>query len=205
MRTRIILSVVLVLAYAGLLLAAWSVSGRARQDSRFWSGTVSSSAPAVHALPDANQFWLEKINDLRLQKNLRKLKTDSHLRQSAETWAKEMKERGEVTHERLDGKTMHQWIAGRNIPFTEHGPEGWKTNYFVENIARYFAEPSITGLNTALDKILGEFLSEGPGGDHYESIFHPDWNAVGVGYAVEQTGSGVPRIYFVFHYGSLKE
>lgn len=207
MHRRFIIIGVVILSYTSLLLISWILGGRAQQKhSRFWSGTLSSSVQMEEKPPDINRYWLEKINSLRIQKNLRPLKTDSHLIGTAEIWAKEMQMRGEISHTRLDGKTMHQWIDEKQLPFTERGTaDGWKSNYFVENIARYYAEPTEAGLTIALDKILNEFLSEGPGGDHYESIYHPDWNSIGVGHAYQPAEDGVARVYFVFHYGSLKQ
>jgi uncharacterized protein YkwD len=73
----------------------------------------------------------------------------------------------------------------------------------VENIARFYAEPTTEDLQRALDEALAWFLAEGPGGDHYESIHHPDWNSVGVGYAFDPTEQQ-HRVYFVFHYGHLQ-
>ncbi|MCC7522689.1 CAP domain-containing protein [Candidatus Uhrbacteria bacterium] len=206
MRTRFALVIFALLVYTALFGAGWILGGRAGQKhSRYWSGTLSSAAPLEHAIPDTNRYWLEKINELRKQKNVRLLAVDPRLIQTAADWADEMKTRGEITHTRTDGKTMHEWIGTKNISFTKQGaPNGWKSNYFVENIARYYAEPTDSGLNTALDKVLAEFVAEGPGGDHYESIYHPDWNSVGVGHAYEPAEHGNVRVYFVFHYGSLE-
>lgn len=132
------------------------------------------------------------------------MRTDERLVATAKAWADEMAARGEVTHERLDGKTMHQWIDTKELPFSERGSEdGWHTNYFVENIARFYAEPTLEDMKRALDETLARFLAEGPGGDHYESIYHPDWNRVGTGFSFEES-EGPSRAYFVFHYGSLK-
>lgn len=187
-----------------------------------WSGTISSGVPAQAAesesqqliavsepshadlLEDLNRYWLARVNALRAEKGLRTLRSDVRLITTAGEWAGEMAMRREVTHARIDGKTMHQWIDTKQLEFTERGVDpGWRTSYFVENIARAYAKPTAEGMKRALDSVLDAFLSEGPGGDHYESIFHPDWNGVGLGYAfdpVEKTS----RTYFAFHYGSLK-
>ena len=155
-------------------------------------------------LVELNLYWLERINGLRREKQLPLLVTDQRLVDTAGEWATEMERRGEITHVRTDGKTMHQWIDTKQLDFTERGSKnGWKRNYFVENIARFYAESSVVGMKQALDRILVDFLSEGPGGDHYESIYHQDWNSVGLGYAIHVAENESERVYFVFHYGSL--
>lgn len=186
-----------------------------------WSGTIASGgvAGATESEPprpvviieqghtdlevELNRHWLGKVNALRKEKGLRALRVDQRLVATAKIWADEMASRREVTHERLDGHSMHQWIDARGLPFTERGGEfGWKTNYFVENIARMYAEPTPGDMRRALDDVLAFFLTEGPGGDHYESVLHLDWNSVGLGFAFDPVEPG--RAYFVFHYGSLK-
>lgn len=215
MSRRLIFCCICILIYLGLFIGASIYGGRAQENNTaFWSGTLSS-APVFVPEPvpvsetkhvDLNGYWLEKINELRLQKNLRPLVIDSRLIETATVWATEMQKRGEITHTRTDGKTMHQWIDTKSLAFTKHGAaNGWRTNYFVENIARFYAEPSNTGLKQALDKTLDAFLSEGPGGDHYESIYHPDWNSVGLGYSYVPSDDKTVRVYFAFHYGSLEQ
>lgn len=167
--------------------------------------SVSTSTNQLDVLSELNRYWLERVNQKRQEKQLQILVTDQRLIDTAGEWATEMERRGEITHERMDGKSMHQWIDAKQLDFTERNIEGgWKRNYFVENIARFYAEPSTEGLKVALDKILADFLDEGPGGAHYESIYHLDWNSVGLGYAVHSAAEESPRIYFAFHYGSLK-
>lgn len=188
-----------------------------------WSGSISSPAPAQHEpepqpvvtaasstqpsdiLSDLNRHWLDRINALRLEKSLRALRTDGRLVVTASEWAGEMQRRSEITHERLDGKTMHQWIDAKQLDFAERGSaEGWKVNYFVENIARAYSEPSNEAMKESLDRILDDFLSEGPGGAHYESIYHQDWNSVGLGFSYTSSSEETVRVYFAFHYGSLE-
>lgn len=210
-----------------LIAGALSLSARHREnDVATWGGTIASSAatsttpvqmpvtidqaPIVSVstnqselLPELNRYWVERINRLRAEKRLSLLVTDQRFVATAGEWATEMERRGEITHVRIDGKTMHQWIDTKQLDFTKRGSEnGWKTNYFVENIARFYAKSSVVGMEQALDRILDDFLAEGPGGDHYESIYHPDWNSVGLGYAIHVQDAS-ERVYFVFHYGSL--
>lgn len=186
-----------------------------------WSGTISSGAPTstpesptapvvtveygqTDLTAELNEYWLAKINALRTERGVRALRLDERLAVTAGEWATEMASRREITHRRMDGKTMHQWIDTKGLPFSERGSEdGWRTNYFVENIARFYAEPTSEDMKRALDEISGWFLAEGPGGDHYESIFHPDWNRVGLGYAFDPAEEH-SRAYFVFHYGNLR-
>jgi uncharacterized protein YkwD len=225
-RPAMVLTVVFVLVV--LVLAALALYAFAKQrEVVSWKGTISSAAVVESAarvdepvqvfvssstynnqsetLAELNRYWLERVNALRRERQLPILLSDQRLIATAGEWAAEMERRGEITHDRVDGKTMHQWIDTKQIDFTERNAEnGWKRNYFVENIARFYAEPSIDGLRVALDKILVDFLDEGPGGAHYESIYHLDWNSVGLGYAVHSVAGEPPRIYFTFHYGSLK-
>lgn len=214
MSRRLIYCCICVLVYLGLFTGAYIYGGRAQEkNTAFWSGTLSSAPVSVpEPTPvsetkdvNLNEYWLGKINALRLQKNVRPLVVDTRLIKTASAWASEMQKRGEITHTRTDGKTMHQWIDAKNLAFTKRGAEhGWRTNYFVENISRFYAKPTDAGLKQALDKTLEAFLSEGPGGDHYESIYHPDWNSVGLGYAFQPSEDKMVRVYFAFHYGSLE-
>jgi uncharacterized protein YkwD len=209
------------------VLIFWNVYSSTRvYKVESWSGTISSPALATESvqqplpvvvtstsassltpsemLAELNRHWLEKINTVRREKGLSLLVTDQRLVTTAGEWASEMERRGEITHERLDGKSMHQWIDAKQLDFTErHSEGGWKTNYFVENIARFYTELSVDQMKLTLDRILADFLSEGPGGAHYESIYYLDWNSVGLGYASHLSETEPPRVYFVFHYGSL--
>jgi uncharacterized protein YkwD len=214
----------LVILIAGALI----VHGYTKQRELVsWKGTISSSAASAtvagsvdneinidqthsastsqsEMLAELNRYWLEQVNGLRREKQLSVLVTDPRLVATAGEWAGEMERRGEITHERMDGKSMHQWIDTKQLDFTErHSEGGWKTNYFVENIARFYTELSVDQMKLALDRILADFLSEGPGGAHYESIYYLDWNSVGLGYASHESETEPPRMYFVFHYGSL--
>lgn len=197
---------------------------RARAEARAvvsWSGTISSGAPTstpesptapvvtveygqTDLTAELNEYWLAKINALRTERGVHALRLDERLAVTAGEWATEMASRREITHRRMDGKTMHQWIDTKGLPFAERGGEnGWETNYFVENIARFYAEPTTEDMQRALDEALAWFLAEGPGGDHYESIYHQDWNSVGIGYAFDPTEKQ-RRVYLVFHYGRLQ-
>jgi uncharacterized protein YkwD len=192
-------------SWKGTISSAASVESIERIDEPVRSVVPSSTNNQLEILAELNRYWLERVNALRRERQLPVLLSDQRLIATAGEWAVEMERRGEITHDRADGKSMHQWIDTKDIDFTERNAEnGWKRNYFVENIARFYAEPSIDGLRVALDKILADFLDEGPGGAHYESIYHLDWNSVGLGYAVHLVVGESPRIYFAFHYGSLK-
>jgi uncharacterized protein YkwD len=195
-----------VASWKGTIVSSVSTSTQlVREPVKVEVSSVSTSMNQPEVLSELNRYWLERINQLRREKQLQALVTDQRLIATAGEWAAEMERRGEITHDRVDGKTMHQWIDTKQIDFTERNAEnGWKRNYFVENIARFYAEPSMEGLKVALDKILVDFLDEGPGGAHYESIYHLDWNSVGLGYVVHSAAGEPARIYFAFHYGSLK-
>lgn len=172
--------------------------------------TSSSSLSTITTTPgtdieQVNQYWLQRINELRGKEDLRLLRTDSKLIESATDWATYMGENELLTHTRPDEKTMHQWMDARSLPFTErNSPDGWQQNYFTENIARAFSATDVASLEKALDRTLADFLAEQPGDDaHRRTIYAPDWNSVGVGWYVKTLESGQTQIYFVMHYGSL--
>ena len=61
------------------------------------------------------------------------------------------------------------------------------------------------GVKRVLDNTLAFFLAEASyNGDHYRTIYHPDWNTVGPGFYFEHAGDGRYKVYCAFHYGSLE-
>lgn len=154
---------------------------------------------------DINGYWQEKVNGLRKEKGLRELVIDARLQETATKWAAFLAQKGAITHTRPDGKTMHQWIAAQDIEFTKrNSADGWKVNYFSENIGlQYTKDLSLGEMQGAMVEILGWFIKEGQTGPHYQTTFHPDWNSVGVGWMPVQRAEGGFELYLVFHYGSL--
>lgn len=157
-------------------------------------------------LTELNNYWLTKINALRAEKNLRQLVLDSRWIDTASEWAGYMGKKGATTHVRADGKSMHQWIDAKGLAFTIRNSEGgWKTNYFTENIAWGIATGTTESVKKVLDDTLRFFLSEAASnGDHYRTIYHPDWNSVGLGYYFAPQGNGKYKVFVAMHYGSLK-
>lgn len=170
-------------------------------------GTSKNQASVVPSEVDLlalNTHWLEKVNALRRDKGLRELVLDQRWIDTATTYAAYMGETGTMDHSRADGKTMHQWIDTLGLQFTtRNSTGGWKTNYFTENLSRGGSVGTTLGVERLLDRALDYFLAEGPGGAHYNTIFHADWNSVGLGFYFKDTGNGQYQVSEVFHYGSL--
>ena len=156
---------------------------------------------------EINRIWLELINPLRKAKGLREVSVDQRLVETASTWANYLGQTNKMTHDRPDGKTMHQWIKDQDIAFSErYSVKGWKTNYFTENLGyRLGVKPTTESIKSALNSILQSYLNEGSNGVHYKSVYHPDWNSVGVGWYAVKDNKGTYKICFVFHYGSLQK
>ncbi len=178
---------------------------------------VSATPAALHVsgaqyvpLPDAidvlelNNYWLRQVNALRAEKGLRQLVLDQRFLDTAAEWSAVAADRGAISHTRDDGKTMHQWIDAKGLPFTvRYSTDGWKTNYFTENISWDHVGSSMDNAERALDDTLATYLKEGPTGAHYKTVYHADWNSVGAGFAFVPDGNGY-AFYQTFHYGSLK-
>ncbi len=169
--------------------------------SVYQKGTV----PAEVDLLALNQYWLGKINRLRAANGLRQLVLDQRWVDTATEWASYMGENNLMTHDRPDGKTMHQWIDTKGLPFTVRYSEGgWTTNYFTENISWGLAQDGTTeAVKQVLDETLSFYLSEASSnGPHYRTIYYPDWNSVGVGFYFAPQNDGY-KVFCAFHYGSL--
>ena len=111
-----------------------------------------------------------------------------------------------MTHDRPDGKSMHQWIDTKGFDFTErYSIGGWNRNYFTENISwGYVNEGTTDAVEGVLDDTIAMYLAEESyNGAHYRTIYHEDWNSVGIGLYFEDMGSGKYKVYQAFHYGSL--
>jgi len=172
-------------------------------DSLYQLGTVPEGVDLV----ELNRYWLEKINELRVQKSLRELVLDQRWVDTATEWAGYMGKLGYSTHTRADGKSMHKWIDTKGLEFTtRYTKNGWQTNYFTENIAWGIAKPTTADVKRVLDNTLAYFLSEESyNGDHYRTIYHKDWNSVGVGfYFAPSEYKGKHKVYVAMHYGSLE-
>jgi uncharacterized protein YkwD len=168
------------------------------------TASTSTAAERTGETSDMNNYWLAKINGLRRQKNLRTLALDKRLMDTAQKWADELGSRGELTHDRPNGETVHEWITHDGLDFTQRdSPDGWKTNFFVENIGRAYADKTTDSLHAALDEVLTSMLDEEAEGPHVRTIFHPDWNSFGAGFYFEPVSPGRVRVTMAFHYASL--
>lgn len=167
--------------------------------------TYTGEVPAGVDLAALNQYWLGKINALRAERGLRQLVLDQRWVATATEWATYMGGIGVSTHTRPDGKTMHQWIDTKGLDFTvRYSEDGWKSNYFTENIAWGIASDGSTeATKKVLDDTLAFYLSEAPyNGDHYRTIYHADWNSVGLGFYFVPSTYGY-KVFVAIHYGSL--
>ncbi|MFC1787963.1 SH3 domain-containing protein [Patescibacteria group bacterium] len=169
--------------------------------SDYQQGTV----PAGIDLLELNQYWLNKVNALRAQKRLRQLVLDQRFVDTATDYAAYMGINHATGHERADGSSMHQWIDQKELDFTtRYTTDGWRTNYFTENISWGYAEGTTTGAKKVLDSTMAFYLAEESyNGAHYRTTYHSDWNSVGVGFYFEPMGQDRYKVYCVFHYGSL--
>lgn len=174
-------------------------------ESSFQRGEIPSNVD----LAEANEYWLSEINKLRAAQNLRQLVLDQSFNDTATEWAGYTGEDlGYMTHTRPDGKSMHQWIDTKDLDWTVRysEPDGWIVNYFTENIAWNYIDGTTTSLKKAMDSTIGWMLAEASyNGDHYRTIYHSDWNCVGLGYYFEDMGNGNYKVYIVMHYGSLEQ
>lgn len=165
----------------------------------------AGEVPAGVDLSALNQYWLEKINALRAERGLRQLVLDDRWVNTATEWAAYMGKLNKATHDRPDGKTMHKWIDTKGLEFTQrYSIDGWSGNYFTENIAYGWAKQGTTeAVQGVLDDTLEFYLSEAPyNGDHYRTIYHADWNSVGLGFYFRPEGDGY-KVFVAIHYGSL--
>ncbi len=156
---------------------------------------------------DINKYWLGRLNALRQEKDLRTLRIDESLQDTAAIWADYLAKINQITHDRPGGESMLAWADKQDLIFGNRGSaEGWKSNYFTENLGlRLNVVPTLAGVQSAMDGVLDSFLREGPSGVHYRSLFHPDWNSVGVAWHAKKNDDGKYRVYFVFHYANLFE
>lgn len=173
--------------------------------SPVFARTATSALAEIISDDEINEYWQAKINTLRKAKGLRELAISGQLARTSSEWAEYLGRHEKVTHARPDGKSPRQWIEGKGIDFTERNSEdGWKKNYFAENLGlKLYIKPTVAGVKTAMDAVLHRYLTEGPSGPHFRSIYHSDWNSFGASCYPVKNSQGTYSLYFVFHYGSL--
>lgn len=162
--------------------------------------------PSNLNLAEVEAYWLQKVNELRAAVGLRQLVSNKYLRATAQEWAVYMgRDLGYCTHDRPDGSSMHKWIDTKNIPWTvRYSSGGWNSNYFTENIAYGYTNGSLESTKKMLDGILDWMLSEASyNGPHYRTLYHPDWNSVGIGFYFQKVSDNNYKIFIVLHYGSV--
>ncbi len=171
------------------------------QESPYQAGTIPQGVDLI-AL---NEYWAGKINNLRAEKDLRELTLEQRWVNTASEWAGYMGSINSATHTRPDGKSMHQWIETKGLQWTvRHSEGGWNDNYFTENIAWGIADGSTESVKKVLDDTLAFFLSEAAtNGDHYRTIYHEDWNSLGLGFYFKPDSSGKYKVFVTMHYGSI--
>lgn len=171
--------------------------------SDFQGGSIPSNIDVV----ELNKYWISRINQLRSERgNLRLLQLDQRWVDTASEYAELMGVNNWTGHERADGSTMHQWIDQKGLDFTtRYSTDGWKGNYFTENISWGVTSNDMTSMKQALEATLDFYLGEASyNGAHYRTIYHEDWNSVGSGFYFVDQGNGRYKVYQVFHYGSLE-
>ncbi|MBP6944771.1 CAP domain-containing protein [Patescibacteria group bacterium] len=151
-----------------------------------------------------NVYWLSRINELRQQKQLEPIAFDARLARTAMVWAVHMGTTRVLSHDRPNGEKVSEWIKAYNLPFKSRQPGGGYGNTFTENIGRAYADTSIKSLEKGLDQVLVSMVDEGPEGDHYRTIFSPDWNRYGGGFYFDPIAKDRVRVYMAFHYASLQ-
>lgn len=171
------------------------------QNSPYQEGVV----PAGVDIVELNKYWLNKVNSLRAANDLRLLELDQRWVNSASEWSGYMGAINSATHTRPDGRSMHQWIEDRDVQWTvRYSEDGWQENYFTENIAWGIADGTTASVKNVLDDTLAFFLSEAASnGPHYRTIYHEDWNSVGLGFYFKPDGTGKYKVFVTMHYGSL--
>ncbi len=171
------------------------------------SSTTSTDLEMVEGASDEermNAHWLSRVNALREQKALEPIVFDARLAHTAKIWADHMGTTGVLSHDRPNGEKVSEWIKAYNLPFMAQGAGNGYRNQFTENIGRAYADASQESLEAGLDQVLTSMVDEGPEGDHYRTIFNPDWNRYGGGFYFEPIAKGRVRVYIVFHYGSFR-
>ncbi len=151
-----------------------------------------------------NMYWLSRVNELRQKNQLEPLTFDARLADTAKVWAVHMGTTQILSHDRPNGEKVSEWIKAYNLPFMTRGPGGGYRNTFTENIGRAYADTSIKSLQKGLDQVLTSMVDEGPEGDHYRTIFSPDWNRYGGGFYFDPIAKDRVRVYMTFHYASLR-
>jgi uncharacterized protein YkwD len=172
------------------------------------NNTVSATSSVLDAIistNEINEYWQTKVNALRKAKGLRVLSPKKSLMSSAASWSEYLVKHNQFTHARPDGKTAQQWVANEDVVFTKRNSvNGWKKNYFTENIGRKpYVKLTAANVKAAMDEVLRRYLSEGASGVHYRSVYHPDWNGFGVSCSPIKNSSGTYTLDFVIHYGSV--
>lgn len=151
-----------------------------------------------------NVYWLSRINELRQQKQLEPIAFDARLARTANVWAVHMGTTQVLSHDRPNEEKVSEWIKTYNLPFRSRGPGGGYRNTFTENIGRAYADTSVKSLQKGLDQVLTSMVDEGPEGDHYRTIFSPDWNRYGGGFYFDPIAKDRVRVYMAFHYANLQ-
>lgn len=167
---------------------------------------VLPNIPSTVDVEALRTYWLGQINALRKARGLRLLVLDERFNVTATEWAAYMGKLGSATHVRKGGASMQAWINRKDeIKFTKRNSlEGWKSNYFTENIAWGYVDGSTASATSSLKGTLKFFLGEAKSnGPHYRTIYHKDWNSVGLGFYFKPIGKGKYQLYTAMHYGSL--
>ena len=165
-------------------------------------GVIPSNVDTV----GLNEYWLDLVNGLRAASGDRQLVLDQRFIDTASDYSTYMYEAQAFTHERADGGSMHDWIDEQGLTFTVRDSEGgWVNNYFTENISWGYGDNTQQEMIDLLEDSMDLFLAEASyNGAHYRTLYHDDWNSVGLGFYFEKKDNDFYRVYIAFHYGSLE-
>jgi uncharacterized protein YkwD len=129
------------------------------------AGRSSSTPPksVIEAQPRLEKLDVRLLNRTRSKHGARAVRVNRRIRAIAEHQARRMARRGELFHNQSLGADLtHAGICWRSI--------GENAGYVTGR-----------GGNASIRWIHRAYMSEGPGGGHYENVVNRDWEQVGVG------------------------
>jgi len=151
---------------------------------------------------DLTAYALELVNNKREEASLPLFKIDKSLEGLAKEYANKMARANLATHS-VDGKGMKQ----RALDFGIKLSDNFKLNNFTENIA-WGSYGCLKGCTynpySEMERRITEFVNEKKyNGPHYRTIYHPDFNAVGIGIAIVPTSETKGKFFVAWEYAKL--
>jgi uncharacterized protein YkwD len=103
------------IAWCGILVVTTIASAGAGSNGSSATLTLPYKVVTAHAKPEFELIVLDLVNRERLEKELPAFVPHAGLRAAARAHAQEMFAHGFISHRSLDGRTLAQRIAGRNV------------------------------------------------------------------------------------------